>query len=76
MGMTKTIVTVAIDIEVFDEKVFRQKAKERALEDGLSEEDAAGYLDEECQNIGACAQMLFDPGISPDGCEIIQSSAE
>lgn len=68
--------SVTIYFELHDEQAFRQAAYDRALADELSEEEARTYLDEEATSIGACATMLFDPGISPPGCSIVDSSAD
>lgn len=69
-------ITISIDIEVTSEADFRQAARDKALEDGLGDEDAALYLDDDEKSLGDCAVMLFDPGVSPNGCSIIQSHAD
>ena len=65
-----------MDLNVYDEKEFRAAARERALKDGLSTDAADEFLDEEKQSLGDCAVMLIDPGTSPDGADIVGSSAE
>ncbi|AGG89079.1 MULTISPECIES: hypothetical protein [Pseudomonadota] len=67
--------SVTIFFELNDEKAFRQAACDRARADDLGEEEARSYLDAEETTIGACAIMLFDPGMSPPGCSIVDSSA-
>lgn len=68
--------SITIEFEVHDEDAFRQAAQNRAIADGLEEAEAAAYLDEDKHSIGDCAVMLFDPGVSPDGCSILGSSGE
>ena len=65
-----------MDLNVHDEQAFREAAKAQALKDGLSVEGADEFLDEEKQSLGDCAVMLIDPGISPDGADIVGSCAE
>lgn len=70
-------VTVTIAVRVHDARAFARAAQRRAIDDGI-----AGSLREARENgysvrdLSACAQMLFDPGISPAGCEILESSAQ
>lgn len=65
-----------LSLQVHDEAAFRQRAYEVAIESGLGEEVAKQYLNEEEQPLTACAVMIFDPGVSPAGCQIDCSSAE
>lgn len=67
---------VTVDLRIYDEKAFRRAAYERGIEDGLSEEEAKEYLDPDSKSLGECGQMLIDPGVSPEGTEILQSSSE
>jgi hypothetical protein len=69
-------ICVSIFLTISDESAFRRAAYERALADGLGEEEAKRYLDSEATPITNCAVMLFDPGKSPDGCDIHDSVAE
>lgn len=69
-------ICVSIFVTINDESAFRRAAYERALAEGLGEEEANGYLDPEANPVTNCAVMLFDPGTSPDGCEILDSVAE
>jgi hypothetical protein len=67
---------VTIHLNVTDPEKLFTAALDRALENGLSEEDARSELrTEDGVNIGNCARILLDPGISPDGCEILDSTA-
>ena len=68
-------VTVTLELRVWDAKAFRAAARDRALVEGESSETAASFLDPEAKTLGECAQMLFDPGSGPDGCEVLESSA-
>jgi hypothetical protein len=67
-------VEVRIRLDVWDFEQFREAARKRALEDGLDEEEAAEYLDEEEKSIGECAMMLLDPGVGPAGSDVEESS--
>lgn len=70
------LITVTIAVRVHDKKAFVRAAQKRAINDGIAktmrEAREYGY---NTHDLPACAQMLFDPGISPDGCEILESSA-
>lgn len=70
--MRKTI-EISILIEVHDVRDFVRAAREQARKDGLSEEEAKEYS---ARDLTGCAVMLFDPGMSPAGCTILDSSAE
>lgn len=74
--MSDTSYTFTLYLSVHDETALRKAAETRALDDGMTPEEAAEYLDEAKQSITDCIVMLFDPGESPDGCQIEQSSAE
>lgn len=69
-------VSVTIELNVHDPAAFRQVAYNRALKDGLDEEQAKEYLDPEKMSIGACGIMILDPGASPDGADIENSSSD
>ena len=64
------MVIVTIGLTVHDETAFRTAARNRALADGLDPEEAENYLDPDAYSLGACAQMILDPGVSPDGAQI------
>ncbi|MEY2117322.1 hypothetical protein [Rhodanobacter sp. FW106-PBR-R2A-1-13] len=68
--------SITLFFQLHDEQAFRQAAHERALTDGLNAEEALSYLDPEKSTVGACAIMLFDPGVSPPGCSITDSSTD
>lgn len=72
-------VTLTLELEITDAKEFRDTAiasytanNPKATDEEL--EDFFGTTEE--PNCGGCARELFDPGKSPDGCEIQDSSAE
>lgn len=71
----RSSVSVTIDLDVHDPAAFRRVAYNRALQDGLGEEQAKEYLDRETMSLGACAIMILDPGESPDGADIENSSS-
>lgn len=75
--------TVKIDVRVFDERaLWRAAYAHYEEENGTADQ---GHFMEICGNpddkegstvdVGACLLMLFDPGVSPDGCEIQGSAA-
>lgn len=61
-----------LHLNVFDDPAFRASARDRALRDGASDEQAELFIDPERTSIAACAAMLFDPGAGPAGCEILE----
>ena len=71
--MKKTLIRVTLEIEVFDKAAFRAAAIEKAKKDGLEVGDEAGF---DPKDLGRCAMMLIDPGVSPPGCQIEESCAE
>lgn len=73
---TETSIKVSLFISVHDQEAFRQRAYSQALSEDLSEEDANVYLDKNLTSLGDCAIMIFDPGVSPNGCDIVESTAE
>lgn len=66
--------SVTIELNVYDPKAFRTVAYERALSDGLDPDQASEYLDRNKMSLGECALMILDPGTSPIGAEIENSS--
>lgn len=71
--MKKTIIRVTLEIEVFDKDAFRNAAIEQAKKDGLEVGPDSGF---DPDDISDCAKMIFDPGVSPPGCQIEESSVE
>lgn len=69
-------ICVSIYLTVRDEQAFRQAAHDRALEDGLDETMAKQHLNAAASSLRDCEIMLLDPGVSPKGCEILDSTAE
>lgn len=69
-------VSVTISLRIWDVEQFREAAYKRALEDGMNEEEAQEFKDEEKNSLGDCAIMLLDPGCGPAGSEIENSSAD
>ena len=62
---------------VTDVSLLYKTALARAIADGLEPDDAAESLTYDGEpNVSACVRMLLDPGISPDGLEIDDSSCE
>lgn len=71
--MKKTIIRVTLEVEVFDRDAFRNAAIEQAKKDGLEVGPDSGF---DPDDISDCAKMIFDPGVSPPGCQIEESSVE
>lgn len=67
-------VQVTLNLTVSEVQAFVAAAVERAIAEGVSEEDARETYTAE--NLGACAVMLIDPGMSPPGSQIEDSSSE
>jgi len=72
---------VIIDVTVHDKDALFNAALERYCRDNgqcaTAQDDAFAMLKPGGDiDVPACLQMLFDPGVSPPGCEIEQSSVE
>lgn len=67
----KENISVTINMEVFDESLFRKAARKRAIDDGLDEDSADAYLDPDIMSLDECGIMLIDPGTSPAGATIV-----
>jgi hypothetical protein len=72
-------VTLTLELEITDAQTFRETAIASYSETNPNAtpeelEDFFGTAEE--PNCSGCARELFDPGVSPDGCEIQDSSAE
>jgi hypothetical protein len=63
-------VTFTLELEVTDEKAMVDAAKLRQAADGVD------WDDEEEMDVAIAARILLDPGTSPPGSEIQDSSAE
>ena len=71
-----TSITFTLALKVDEESQFRQRAYEQALAEHLEDDEAKTYLDSDETSLTQCAIMIFDPGVSPLGCSIQESSAE
>lgn len=68
--------SVSIDLVVDDPQALLKVARERAAEEGLTEEEAEELLLEDGEpNVSGCLTMLLDPGSLP-GCSLLNSSVE
>lgn len=72
---------VIIDVTVYDQNALFKAALERYSKENdevtTPQDDARDLLMPGGDiDVSACLQMLFDPGLSPPGCEIEQSSVE
>ena len=68
--------SVTIHLRVWDEKAFRKAAYEQALKEGVGEGFASLYKKKGEMSLSECASMIFDPGMGPDGCEILESECQ
>lgn len=70
--------SVTISVTVHDKERLYKSALAHAMdEDGLGQEDADALLKPDGEiSVSDCLIMLFDPGTSPDGCQIEDSAAE
>lgn len=77
--MEKISASITIHVDVFDPKELWRRAygtyeEQNGTADQGDFEEMCGT--EEEPDIGACLQMIFDPGESPPGIQINDSSAE
>lgn len=68
-----TELEVSLSITVTDPEAFAAEARRIAVEGGLEGACVDVYS---ADNLTDCARMIFDPGVSPPGCQIHDSSAE
>ena len=64
-------------VQVSDEQSLHDAAYTRGLAEGVAEEsiyDMLGTRDE--PDVSSCLRMMFDPGESPSGTEILDSEVE
>jgi hypothetical protein len=65
--------TVAIHVDVFDDHALLVAARMRAKTENEGDQRDDVLLEDGETNVGACLIMLFDLGISPAGCKIIET---
>lgn len=65
-------IDVTIHLEVFDEKILFDAACAAMIKDGVPPDEAAQFADSPSE----CARYLLDPGVSPPGTNIEDSTAE
>ncbi len=70
--------SVAIEIRVHDKRALYDQALKQAVDqNSLSLREAREMLGTTRKvNVDACLRMILDPGVSPDGTEINESTAE
>lgn len=72
-------IVTTVRIEAEDLPALLDAAKARAVAEGMDEKSALDLLTNSDPqgrpDISSCLIMLFDPGVSPDGLEIIQTEA-
>ena len=68
--MKITTYEVSILIEVHDEEALLEAGRAKAIEDGMDPTDAADM------DAGDCLRWFIDPGESPPGTDIQDSSVE
>ena len=67
-------VDVTISLRIHDVRAFVKAARKQAIAEGIDPEEARTTY--KATDLGACAVMLLDPGTSPSGSEILESSSE
>lgn len=72
---------LTLTVRVYDTAALAAAAIKHAMTvDGMSEAEAretlADISEDDGIDVGACLQMLLDPGVSPDGCSIQESSVD
>ena len=71
------IATLTLHLQINDKQALYRAALAQMEKDGINKKDAnkslrpGGAID-----VGNCLRMLLDPGVSPDGCQILDSTAE
>jgi hypothetical protein len=75
MTMTHNTVEFRMSLRLHDrDAVFAAARKHAITQDRLSAEEADELLKPDGEiDLSACLTMLFDPGASPDGLEILDS---
>jgi len=76
--MTRRVFTVTIDVEVWNPTTLWQQAFNKATDENcLPNDEAYATLGTKHKpDVGACLRWLADPGVSWDGTDINDSSAE
>lgn len=72
-------VTLTLELEITDPAEFRATAisSYTASNPTPTDEELEDFFGTDKEpNLSGCARELFDPGVSPNGCEIQDSSAE
>lgn len=72
------VIEFSMSLRVYDVRAFVRAAQDRAIADGLCKTrmEAARNFDIRATHMTGCAVMLFDPGQSPAGSEILDSRAD
>lgn len=74
--MKRTTHTVTIAVEVWDRRALFHAAMKKTIAEGTSRNDYLAQRRDESDKIAFDLTMLLDPGMSPSGTEIIESSVE
>lgn len=76
--MSEKTYAVSLYVRVRDKKELFKTASAQAKKDGMSDAEIKEMLKDSDNKIdvSACLRMIFDPGTSPAGCEILDSSCE
>ncbi|SHG88359.1 hypothetical protein [Bradyrhizobium erythrophlei] len=71
-----TTAEVSIFVTIDNEVALIGAARQRYLDENPNEtdEDASNIVPD--GDVSAALRMLFDPGVSPDGCTILDSECE
>lgn len=69
---------LTLHVKVTNEALLYEAAKRQAIKDGIAPADVDHYLkmDGGAICVRDCLRMLLDPGASPDGVEILDTTVE
>lgn len=71
--MDSILYTISIHVDVSDDRALLAAARIRAKAENNGDQRDDVLLKDGETNVGACLIMLFDPGVSPAGCTIIET---
>lgn len=71
----RPLIRITFDVRVHDVRAFVRAARKHAIEvDNWPEDHAKEAL--KATELGDCLRMLMDPGVSYEGCQILDSETE
>ena len=68
---------VTLYVSVHDDEELFKNASAKAAEEGMSAPEIEDMLKPDGEiSVSKCLRTIFDPGMSPGGCQILDSSCE